>query len=150
MLKKKYLLFLPLFSLLFSACGHRPMMHGKYVRPNQLAQLTPNEHHKSDVEELLGTPTSKGAFDDNIWYYVSEVTRNRVYSKPKILTSSVVEIHFDDLGYLDHLVTYGDKDRRDIEPAQRHTKTAGHKMSALEQLVSYAKRPAENNEGATK
>ena len=70
-------------------------LRGNRVDSESLKDLVPGTSTRADVQALLGSPSAKGAFDDNTWIYVSETTRPRIGRTPGVLDQEVVAVTFD-------------------------------------------------------
>ena len=45
--------------------------HGNQVDPDALAEVVPGRTDRTQVELLIGSPSSWSNFDDSTWYYIS-------------------------------------------------------------------------------
>jgi outer membrane protein assembly factor BamE (lipoprotein component of BamABCDE complex) len=50
---------------------------------------------RATVLARLGTPTEKSTFDNETWFYLSEVTNRTAFYRPRITKRDVVSISFD-------------------------------------------------------
>ena len=65
--------------------------------------LVLNESNKNDVIKILGNPSTKSFFDDNIWIYIErKQTQSELKNlgKMEIYKNDVLVVEFDDLGIL--------------------------------------------------
>lgn len=96
-------------SLALSACsvfGPPEQVRGNRVDPDVLAELVPGTSSRADATALLGSPTAKATFDDNVWLYIGSVTKTRVARVQAMVRMDVVKLTFDQGGVLrsiDHL-----------------------------------------------
>lgn len=136
------LAFALLAPFVLSNCASKIDVHGKYITEEQVKQIKLSEHHKSDVEELLGSPSIEGPFESNVWYYLGRKTSQRSFLNPVLIDFKGFGIHFNHDGYVDRVVNITQEDLVTITPARRYTPSTGHQMTFWEQMGSYAKRGA--------
>lgn len=117
-----------------AACAPRINSHGNLPDPDLLAEVEVGEVTKSDVVEILGSPSSVAPFDKDIWYYVSEKTETVAFFEPEIVQRNVIVIHFDKRGIVSALKTLGLEEARHVEMVKRKTPTAGNELGLLRQL----------------
>ena len=90
---------------------------------------------KSTVLAQLGSPSEKGTFDPNTWYYISQITDEYAYYKPQVRSRDVVRISFDKdekVTAVDHLTL---KDGYRIAYNPHETPTRGRSLSWVEQVL---------------
>ena len=80
------------------ALGPAPVQRGNRVDPEKLAQITPGVQTRSDVEALLGSPSARGTFDEDNWYYISAQTRLQPGRYLQVEDRRVVAIAFNRQG----------------------------------------------------
>lgn len=129
----------PLFTALvlaasLSACAPRLNSHGNLPDPDLLAEVEVGQVNKSDVVQILGSPSSLAPFDGDVWYYVSEKTRTVAFFEPEIIERKVIVIRFDKRGIVTALKTFGLEEARQMEMVERKTPTAGNELGLLRQL----------------
>jgi len=131
--------FLPVFLLLaLSACSvvdAPTQLRGNHVDADQLKELVPGTSTRADATSLLGSPTTRAAFDDNTWIYVSETTRTRVGRLPGVLSQDVVVLTFDQAGVLRNVKHLGQDDSKSVSIVSRTTPSPGSEASFLQQLL---------------
>ena len=110
-------------------------VRGNRIDQDQLKELTVGTSTRADAASLLGTPTTKAAFDDNTWIYIGEVTRPRVGRTPGILEQSVVVLNFDGGGVLRGVKHLDQDDAQPVDVVSRTTPSPGADASFLQQLL---------------
>ncbi len=118
-----------------AACAKTIDQRGNLPDPIALERLTPGKATRADVIQTLGSPSSVGTFDDEVWYYIAARTERFAFFAPKVIDQEVVAIAFDDKGRVRAIDRYTLKDARKIEPVDRVTPTGGRKLTILQQLV---------------
>ena len=120
--------------LLISACSPRIATHGFMPRSELVSQLAPGTQDKATVQQLMGTPSSIGVFDDNTWYYITQRTENKSFFRPDIIVQTVLALVFDENDMLKSVDKYGLEEARYVEPLDEKTPTVGRKLTILQQL----------------
>ncbi|WP_247882040.1 outer membrane protein assembly factor BamE [Azospirillum sp. TSH100] len=100
-----------------------------------MAELQPGQSRRDDVAAVLGTPTSVGTFDPNVWYYIGQKTEKTAFFEPEVTERRVVVAHFDNNGVLREIKTLDKSNGQDIDLVERTTPTAGREMGFLEQMM---------------
>ncbi len=118
-----------------TACAKRLTIHGAILNQEKLAEIKPGEISRREVQEILGSPSSKAVFDKESWYYVSSRTETFAFFEPKIMDRRVVIIRFDKKGVVSKVETLNLKDGRKVQFVERVTPTKGKEFTLIEQLV---------------
>lgn len=118
-----------------AACS--PIVHtrGHMVDPERLAQIQAGKSTADDVLQILGTPTSVGAFDTKAWYYIGQVTERSAFFEPEVVDRRVVAIRFESNGVVKEVRNIDKSQGQELDVVDRATPTAGHEMGLLEQLL---------------
>lgn len=94
------------------------------------------EDTKSTVMGKLGSPSATSTFDNNVWYYVSQVSDRTAFYKPHVVRRDVVAIGFDKADEkVASINSYALKDGKVIAFNGRETPTRGRELSIIEQLL---------------
>jgi outer membrane protein assembly factor BamE (lipoprotein component of BamABCDE complex) len=110
-------------------------VRGNAVDAEALKQLVPGTSTETDVTSLLGSPTAKGTFDTNNWYYISEMTRPVIAGTQGVLKQNVVVLNFNSQGVLQHVQTLNQRDAMNVPIVGRTTPSPGTEASFLQQLL---------------
>ena len=113
--KSYYISCLILFlSITISACVPRVTQHG-YILSNEEIKIIKNTKlNKSEILEILGQPSSKTTFSDNIWYYITQVRRERAYFEVNNTSTNVIAIKFDKNQEVKSYKIYNEKDSFEV------------------------------------
>lgn len=141
---------LALLCLLLAACADEPLTRGYVPDEDQLAQIKPGVQDRDAVEKMLGSPSSVGTFEDNIWYYVTRHTEKFAFFQEEVKDQQVVAIVFDKSGVVSDVRHYNLADARDVEPVDRQTPTRGREMTIFEQLLGNIGRFSRGNDSGGK
>lgn len=123
------------------ALGPPPVQRGNRVAPENLAQITPGVQTRSDVEALLGSPSSRGTFDEDNWYYISSQTRLQPGRYLQVEDRRVVAISFNRQGVVSGIRELGEADGRPVTMVSRETPVPGNERSLLQALFGNLGRP---------
>lgn len=110
------------------------VQRGNRVAPEDLAQITPGVQTRQDVQALLGSPSARSTFDDNEWYYISSVTRQRPGRMLAQSDQRVVAITFDASGKVSGIRELGAEDQQQVTFVRRETPVPGNERSLLQEL----------------
>jgi outer membrane protein assembly factor BamE (lipoprotein component of BamABCDE complex) len=128
-----------------SACAPVINIRGQQPDPDVLAKIEAGTTSQRDVERALGTPSTKGVFRENVWYYMSERTERTAFFAPELLERKIIAVVFDKVGVVEDIVTYTENDKQEIALVARITPTAGNEISIIQQLFGnigrFAKTP---------
>lgn len=91
---------------------------------------------RSAVLARLGSPTAKSTFDNDTWYYMSQLASHTAFYHERVNRRDVTAISFaKGAEQVVAVNTYSLKDGRVIAFNGRETPTRGREMTVLEQLL---------------
>lgn len=128
--------------LLGAGCQTQEIIsHGAVINQNQI-DLIPIGSSKDQVLLALGTPSTTGAFDTEIFYYISQKkARKYAYQKPKLVDQRVLAVYFDEENTVSQVANYGIQDGKVFDFVSRTTPTGGRDLTFLGQILSGQKSP---------
>ena len=126
-------------ALAFAACSPIVATRGNLPDPDVLADIEVGQNKKSEVAELLGSPSTIATFDLETWYYISEITETMAFFEPKLVERKIIIIRFDKQGVVRELRTIGKEEARRIAMVDRKTPTAGNEIGLLKQMFGNMK-----------
>ena len=91
--------------------------HGVHFLEKKNKKLIINETNKNDILSILGKPSTKSSFDNDVWIYVErKVTTGSIFKlgKRKLTTNNVLIVEINDEGLLANKKLYGKEDMNDI------------------------------------
>ena len=118
-----------------SACSPRSTNRGHIPPPSQLEKLKVGKHSKSYVQNVLGSPSTIGTFDKEVWYYIGRRIEQWAFLRESIIEQTVVAIYFDDQGKIEYIQKYSKQDGRQIQMVGRKTPTSGRELGVVEQII---------------
>ncbi len=127
-----------IFSILafFSLSGCKTIENrGQSIDDSALVKLESKKLNKTEVVELIGTPTMVPEYSQNTWYYVERVMSQRAWLNPKIEKQKIVKITFDANNFMQEVVVIDDSHRQDLETVREYTRTYGTELNGLQKFV---------------
>ena len=124
--------------LLLSGCSMilRPVdVRGNKVSQDELNRIRPGTTTQADASTILGSPTAKGTFNQNDWYYISEMTRPVVAGTNSVLSQQVVVLNFNDQGVLQNVHYLNQQDALNVPIVGRTTPSPGTEAGFFQQLL---------------
>jgi outer membrane protein assembly factor BamE (lipoprotein component of BamABCDE complex) len=115
-------------------CTPRVDTRGNLPDPEVLADIKPGQQSRDEVAEILGSPSTVAAFDEETWYYISKRTETFAFFEPEINDRQVVIVRFDAKGVVSELKYLGLEDGRVVNLVDRETHTAGNEVTFLQQI----------------
>ena len=103
-MRKLFILFI--ISLFISACTLKKVEkhHGVHFLNKKQEKLTVNQSNKNDILELLGSPSTKSTFDNDLWIYIERKTDNSSLTKfgsERIIVNNVLLLEINNMGLLE-------------------------------------------------
>lgn len=123
------------FGLLLMGCSPTIDIRGDMTDPEIVKTIKPGQTTKPIVLELLGSPSTKSLFKDDVWLYIGEITSTYSFFTPTIRERKIVAIHFDATSRVSEVKHYGLKDAEDVDFVSRTTPTKGRELTFLQQLI---------------
>ena len=77
--------------------------HGVPFLEKKQKTLVVNETNKNDIKEILGNPSTKSKFDNDVWIYIERKqtqSRLRKFGKMVIFKNDVLVLELDNYGIL--------------------------------------------------
>ena len=103
------------FFLFISSCTLNKVIkhHGVHFLEKKSEKLVIGKTNKNDIFELLGPPSTKGSFDEELWIYMEIQTSSSKISKlgkKKLLKNNILLLDIDNRGILSKSI-FIDKDK---------------------------------------
>jgi outer membrane protein assembly factor BamE (lipoprotein component of BamABCDE complex) len=118
-----------------AACSPTVDTRGNIAETDRLSLIQPGVTTQEEVAGILGSPSSVGTFDPNVWYYIGQRTEKTAFFHPDIVERKVVVLHFDQQGVVRDVGTLDKADGQEIALVERSTPTAGKELGFFEQIL---------------
>ena len=134
----KILLFILIFIL---SCTTNKVVkhHGVHFLDKKQQKLEINTTNKNDIIKLLGEPSTKSSFDNDVWIYIErKISTGSIFKlgKEKLITNNVLVLEIDDLGLLADIKFYDKNTMNDIDFVSTSTDSAYKKRSFVYDFLS--------------
>ena len=134
-------LYIIFFSLIVTNCSLKPVVkhHGVPFLEEKQARLFVNKTNKNDIRQILGNPSTKSKFDNDVWIYIE---RKQTQSKLKnmgrtiIFKNDVLVLEIDNYGVLKKKNFYNKNDMKEIKIVRSTTEDGFRKNSFIYDFMS--------------
>ena len=135
------ILYIILISIIVSNCSFRPVVkhHGVPFLEKKQLELTVNKSNKNDIRKILGNPSTKSKFDNDVWIYIErKQTQSKLKNlgKMKIYKNDVLVLEIDNYGILKKKEFYNINDMENIKIVEATTKSGFKKNSFIYDFMS--------------
>ena len=113
--------------------------HGSHYLEKKQKELTVNLSNKNDIIHLLGPPSTKSKFDNDLWIYIeSKKTRTTLLKlgKKKIYINNVLLLEIDNKGLLAKKEFLNINDMKEIDFIKDETEITYSKRSFVYDFLS--------------
>ena len=138
MYKTLYIIF---FSLIVTNCSFKPVVkhHGVPFLQKKQASLIINKSNKNDIKNILGLPSTKSKFNNDIWIYIErKQTQSKLKNlgRMKIFKNDVLVLEIDKYGILKKKDFYNKDDMENIKIVEATTEAGFKKSSFIYNFMS--------------
>ena len=135
------ILYIILISFIVSNCSFKPVVkhHGVPYLEKRQENLIVNKSNKNDIIKLLGNPSTKSKFDNDVWIYIeSKQTQSKLsnFGRMKIFKNDVLILDIDKYGILKKKDFYNKDDMEKIEIVETTTDSAFQRNSFIYNFMS--------------
>ena len=127
--------------MIVTNCSIKPVVkhHGVPFLEKKQSQLTINESNKNDIKKILGKPSTKSKFDNDIWIYIErQQTQSKLknFGKMKIFKNDVLVLEIDNYGVLKDKKFYNMNDMKNLELTAATTEDGFKRNSFIYDFMS--------------
>ena len=138
MIKIVYIFF---FTLVVTNCSFKKVVkhHGVPFLEKKQKQLIINKTTSNDVRKILGTPSTRSKFDNDVWIYIERKqtqSRLRNLGQMKIFKNNVLVLEIDNYGILKKKELYNMEDMKKIKIAEETTEANFSRNSFIYEFMS--------------
>jgi outer membrane protein assembly factor BamE (lipoprotein component of BamABCDE complex) len=90
---------------------------------------------RSQVEDLLGTPSAQSSYVNTRYYYISSVFETTAFFDPEEVDRKVYAVEFDDADQVSRIAYYGIRDGKVFDFISRTTPTRGKEVSLIQEIL---------------
>ena len=138
MIKILYIIFI---SLVVVNCSFKKVTkhHGVPFLEKKQKSLVVNESNINDIKKVLGSPSTKSKFDNDIWIYIErKQTQSELKNlgKMRIFKNDVLVLEIDDYGILKKKELYNKDNMKNLKIVEENTITIYRKNSFIYDFMS--------------
>ena len=138
MQKILYIIILP---LIVTNCSFKPVVkhHGTPFLEKKQKSLVINETNKNDIIKILGNPSTKSKFDNDIWIYIERKQTQsdlKNLGQMKIYKNDVLVLEIDNYGILKNKQFYNKEDMKNLNIVKSTTEAGFKKNSFIYDFMS--------------
>ena len=127
--------------LFITNCSLNKVVKKHGVRNLEIKQekLNINQSNVNDITQLLGPPSTKSTFDNDIWIFIErEITHEKIFKlgKEKLITNNVLVLEIDNKGMLIEKEFYDINKMNEIKLSSLQTKNVYSKRSFVFDFLS--------------
>ena len=111
----------------------------KFVTKNNENFILVNKSNKNDVIKVLGEPSTKSNFDNNVWFYIEQRKQNKSIiklGKQYIEENNGLTIYFNNKGIVSKKKFLNKNDLKQIEFAKKETKPIYNNNSFMYEFLT--------------
>ena len=130
-----------IFLFIITSCSTNKVVnnHGTLALEKKLDKISLNISNINDVITVLGPPSTKSTFDDNIWMYIERKKANQsifMLGKKKVIKNNVLLVQFNNQGMLINKEFYNINDLKKINFDKDITEKAYDKKTFISNIFS--------------
>jgi len=138
MIKILYIIFL---SLIVANCSFKPVVkhHGVPFLEKKQSSLLINKTNKNDIRKILGSPSTKSKFDNDVWIYIErKQTQSKLTNlgRMKIYKNDVLVLEIDNYGILKKKEFYNIDDMRNLKLVKSTTESGFRRNTFVYDFMS--------------
>ena len=138
MIRILYIIFL---SLIVANCTFKPVVdhHGVPFLEKKQLSLEVNVSNKNDIKKILGKPSTKSKFDNDVWIYIErKQTQSNLKNlgKMKIFKNDVLVLEINEYGILKKKNFYNKDDLENIKFTKETTESEFKRNSFIYEFMS--------------
>ena len=136
------ILYIIFISFILANCSFKPVVqhHGVPFLEKKQAELKVNESNKNDIEKLLGKPSTKSKFDNDVWNYIERKrTQSKFtnFGKMKIFRNDVLVLEISNSGILKNKQFFNKDDMKNIKLVEATTESGFKRNSFILYSTNY-------------
>ena len=137
----KKLLYIFIISFIVSNCTIKPVVkhHGVPYLEKKQKKLVVNKSNKNDVIEILGSPSTKSKFNNDVWIYIErKQTQSKLKNlgKMKIYENNILVLEIDKYGLLKKKNFYNKENMQNIKIVKATTENEFEKNTFIYDFMS--------------
>ena len=137
----KSLLYIILVCFIVTNCSFKPVVkhHGVPFLEKKQSELIVNESNINDIKKILGNPSTKSKFDNDVWIYIErKQTQSSLKNlgRMKIFKNDVLVLEINNYGILKKKEFYNKDDMENIKIVEATTESGFKRNSFIYDFMS--------------
>ena len=137
-------LFIIVIILFLSSCSLNKVVkhHGVHFLEKKQKKIEIFSNNSNDVRSLLGPPSTKNSFDNDIWIYIERkttVSQIKTLGKRKLLLNNVLILEFDNRGLLVKKEFFNKDQMNKIKISTNETEVLSKKDTFIRSIITSLK-----------
>tara|TARA_B100000989_G_scaffold257905_1_gene207628 strand:+ start:489 stop:953 length:465 start_codon:yes stop_codon:yes gene_type:complete len=137
-------LFIIIIILFLSSCSFNKVVkhHGVHFLEKKQKKIETFSYNSNDIRSLLGPPSTKNSFDNDIWIYIERkttISQVRTLGKRKILINNVLILEFDNRGLLVKKEFFNKNQMNKIKISKNETEVLTKKDTFIRSVITSLK-----------
>ena len=101
--------------------------HGVYFLEKKKEKIQLNSTNRNDLLSILGEPSTKSSFDNDVWIYIErKITNTHFFGKRELIVNNVLVVEIDNQGLLAKMEFYSLNDMKEVS-VNKNTTEANYK-----------------------
>ena len=135
------ILYIFFLALVVSNCSFKKVVkhHGVPFLEKKQKQLIIDQSTNNDIRKILGTPSTRSKFDNDVWIYIErKQTQSKLKNlgRMKIFKNDVLVLEIDSYGILQKKQFYNKEDMEEIKIVEATTEAGFKKNSFIYEFMS--------------
>lgn len=122
-------------ALMLASCSPITNTRGYTSDDLDLKQIIVGQSKADDVTAILGSPSVRSSFGDDIWYYITQKKETRGPFEPVVVEQQVTAIRFDKSQTVADISDYKKEQGKSVEIISKTTPSEGHSLGFMEQML---------------
>jgi len=136
---KFFLIFIT--TILLTNCSFKKVdkHHGVPFLEEKQKLLVVNESNKNDIQKILGIPSTKGFYDNDVWIYIErKLSQSELKNlgRMKIIKNDILVLEINERGILQKKEFYNQNDMDDIKIVEATTSEGFRKKTFIYDFMS--------------
>jgi len=146
---KNYLFLIIIFLFISNCTLNKVIKHnGVHFLEKKHTKLSVNTSNRNDIIQLLGPPSTKSTFDQDVWIYIERsITSSKLSSLGKkiLLTNNVLILEINSRGLLTEKIFLNKDDMNELNFSENYTKKNYSKNTFIYDFLSSVRKKMNNS-----
>ena len=138
-MKIRFILLLVLLLNLNCSLDNVVKHHGVHFLDKKHDKLAINSTNMNDIVKLLGEPSTKSSFDNDVWIYIErKISTGSIFKlgKQKLIANNVLVLEINEIGLLEDMSFYNKDTMKNVQFVKSSTDSAYKKRSFVYDFLS--------------